>query len=768
MNEELKIIIRAVTDDAKKKIKEVNTEISKMGSNSKGSGEQAAGAMAGLKKAASVAAVAVAAVVTVIGAVGAALIRVGQQTLEFREETAKLNSAFQAQGKSAYTAAKAYKELYGVIGEIDTSVEAAQQIALLGGSVEDTAKWAKLGAGVVASFGDALMPETFFEAANETLRLGEATGAYTQMLEGLGQDVEAFNANLQALNTEEERRNYIYSVANELMGTAGELYRQNNADIIAYRQSQAELDSAMARTGEAVQPLMTALNNLGTAFYNMIQPVLTVVIPAISTLINWISTAIQYIATFFKVVFNVSYSTEKASTGISKVASSAGSAAKNTDKATKAIEKLKRSTMGFDELNKVSSTANQAAGAAAAAVGGAGAGAVGGGISTPELEAPDMSDWEKTLTKYQSIIQDITTWSLIGIGVLGAVLCFLGGNWVGGLAFAAMAGLGIAVGSAEGSTFDRLGDKLKNWWNSSVKPWFNEKVKPIFTKEYWKEKWENIKTATSEKLDEVKTKVSEKWQGVKDWFSEHVKPIFTKEYWKNKFNTIKDSASEKLEEAKTSINEKWVAVKEWFSKNVAPKFTKEYWSNKWNNLKTAAAEKVNEVKNTITEKWNTIKSWFNSNIAPKFTKDYWKGKFNSIKDGLKEAFNGAIGVVEKAVNSIINKINTLSWTIPEWVPHYGGDKFGFNFKNISIPRLAEGGIVTQSTLANIGENGKEAVIPLERNTEWLDMLADKLAARSAAPSRIILNVDGKELGWASINGINNITKQTGALQLQLI
>ena len=86
-----------------------------------------------------------------------------------------------------------------------------------------------------------------------------------------------------------------------------------------------------------------------------------------------------------------------------------------------------------------------------------------------------------------------------------------------------------------------------------------------------------------------------------------------------------------------------------------------------------------------------------------------------------------------------------------------------------IPALAEGGIAIGETLARIGEGGrKEAVLPLEQNTEWLDMLADRLAARSAAPSKIILNVDGKELGWASINGINNITRQTGTLQLALV
>ena len=84
-----------------------------------------------------------------------------------------------------------------------------------------------------------------------------------------------------------------------------------------------------------------------------------------------------------------------------------------------------------------------------------------------------------------------------------------------------------------------------------------------------------------------------------------------------------------------------------------------------------------------------------------------------------------------------------------------------------MPRLAEGGIATRSVLANIGEAGKEAVLPLEYNTEWMDTLADKIAARNSGPTKIVLKVGEKELGWATIDSINSITKQTGAIQLTL-
>ena len=86
---------------------------------------------------------------------------------------------------------------------------------------------------------------------------------------------------------------------------------------------------------------------------------------------------------------------------------------------------------------------------------------------------------------------------------------------------------------------------------------------------------------------------------------------------------------------------------------------------------------------------------------------------------------------------------------------------------VKLPRLAKGGIVDSATIAMVGENGKEAVVPLENNTGWIDKLAERLGANNQ-PSKIVLNVDGKELGWANIRSINNITKQTGELQLVLV
>ena len=211
----------------------------------------------------------------------------------------------------------------------------------------------------------------------------------------------------------------------------------------------------------------------------------------------------------------------------------------------------------------------------------------------------------------------------------------------------------------------------------------------------------------------------------------------------------------------------WDSIKSWFNTSVAKFFTKQYWSNKFDTIRQSASEKLNAAKNTIQNIWGNVSNWFKTNIAPKFTISFWADKFNSIKQGAKAALNGLITVVENAVNGIIRKINTLSWTIPDWVPWLGGETFGFNFREISIPRLAEGGITTRSTIANIGEAGKEAILPLDQNTGWMDILADKVAARQQ-PQKVVLQVGEKELGWATIGAINGITRQTGQLQLSWV
>lgn len=134
------------------------------------------------------------------------------------------------------------------------------------------------------------------------------------------------------------------------------------------------------------------------------------------------------------------------------------------------------------------------------------------------------------------------------------------------------------------------------------------------------------------------------------------------------------------------------------------------------------------------------------------------GAFEHLKEAGKAFGNFFISIAEsianafvKMVNFCIDALNTLHIDLPEGVAEVvGWDHIGF--KNIqhweqtfSFQRLANGGITTGSTIANIGEAGREAVLPLENNLDYLDAFADKIASRIPAANNgpVYLQVDGK-------------------------
>lgn len=159
-------------------------------------------------------------------------------------------------------------------------------------------------------------------------------------------------------------------------------------------------------------------------------------------------------------------------------------------------------------------------------------------------------------------------------------------------------------------------------------------------------------------------------------------------------------------------------------------------------------------------------------------KDIFAGVFNGLKavakapiNGIITLINGALSALTSGFNWVKRQLNKLSIDIPDWVPGVGGETFGFNLSMSTapqIPLLAAGGITTGPTLAGIGERGREAVLPLDNNTQWMDRLADRLAARTSAPTKVVLKVGERELGYAVIDAINQNTRQTGGLQLQLV
>ena len=183
--------------------------------------------------------------------------------------------------------------------------------------------------------------------------------------------------------------------------------------------------------------------------------------------------------------------------------------------------------------------------------------------------------------------------------------------------------------------------------------------------------------------------------------------------------------------------------------------------------KTFVEDLPNNLKSGLNpskyETWGKrLKDWFKNlwNDFGNLVKQ-WGIKIGDLLGGaIKSAINGVISKIENTINTAIWLINGAIGLI-NLIP-------GVNVGRVSrlkLPRLAKGGIIDSATIAMVGEQGKEAVVPLENNTEWMDKLADRIASRNAKPTKLVLMVNDKELGWTTINSINNITKETGNLPL---
>ena len=165
-------------------------------------------------------------------------------------------------------------------------------------------------------------------------------------------------------------------------------------------------------------------------------------------------------------------------------------------------------------------------------------------------------------------------------------------------------------------------------------------------------------------------------------------------------------------------------------------------STLWNGFASSWGSRgvsiVNTLKNTAEELWRQFKAG-------------WSGKFLSIRITYDTSVTGVKRAVYKALGL------------------RGWPKISF---------AARGGIVNAATLLGntvVGEAGREAIVPLENHTEWLDLVAGRVAqavnggtpGSSGRPLVVQVVLDGKVVGQTSVNYINEHIKSSGASPLML-
>lgn len=194
-----------------------------------------------------------------------------------------------------------------------------------------------------------------------------------------------------------------------------------------------------------------------------------------------------------------------------------------------------------------------------------------------------------------------------------------------------------------------------------------------------------------------------------------------------------------------------------------------WFGNIWNNIKNVFSVVGEFFGGVFQGAWDKITSifsglwnWFKTNVWDRIT-----GVFSNIGSSIGDAVSGAFkGVVNTAIGFVANMINTVIRAINgaigviNKIPGVNIGKVG----EVSLPRLARGGIIDQPTAAILGEDGREAVVPLENNLEWIDKLAAKINAStggSGQPIQLTVQIGEDKIASQIIDLINEKTQMSG-------
>lgn len=225
-------------------------------------------------------------------AIGGALVSVSNSTREYRNEMAKLDTAFQTAGHSSEAAKNTYSELNAILGDSGQATEAANHLALLCDTEEELQQWTDICTGVYATFGDSLPIEGLTEAANETAKVGTLTGSLADALNWAGVNEEEFQASLDKCNTEQERQALITETLTGLYEDASSTFKETNADIIEANKAQESMNDTMAEIGAIAEPVITMFMNMFaemlTNYMPMIQSLAETLLPLLMDLVNTI------------------------------------------------------------------------------------------------------------------------------------------------------------------------------------------------------------------------------------------------------------------------------------------------------------------------------------------------------------------------------------------------------------------------------------------------------------------------------------------------
>jgi TP901 family phage tail tape measure protein len=269
-------------------------------------------------------------------------------------------------------------------------------------------------------------------------------------------------------------------------------------------------------------------------------------------------------------------------------------------------------------------------------------------------------------------------------------------------------------------------------------------------REFWIGVWEKVKEAISI----AKEKISEWIGNIKEKLQEF---------------------SEKATEIKNGIVEKWENIKNKTGE------LKDKVVGFFENIRSGIANKIAKAKEAVTTAVDKIKELLSFSGLKK--------KVSELFDGIKEKITSPIDKAKEMVDTAVEKIKGLfpismgkifsGIKLPHFNISGGEAPWGIGGKgkkpSIGIDWYQRGGVFDKgATIVGLGENGAEAIVPLERNTKWIARVVKEMVNQldvTGARNALIGNVsamNGNSAGMTqnvTFNQYNNSPKALSRLEL---
>lgn len=721
-------------------------------------------------------------IISSIGDLVGSLFELSEATEEYRVMQSKLEGSANSFGYSVDFAKSKYEEFYKYLGDDQMSTNAITNLMGLGTSTESISKIAEGAIGVWSAYGDSIPIESLTESINETAQVGKITGTLADALNWAGISEDDFNAKLEKTNSTQERADLIAQVLNDTYGESKKTYDELSGSVSDANEAELALKDTQAELGEAMAPVNTAITDLKNKALEAILPLVEKTANAFMDLLKWLeeNPVAMKILTTVVIALTTAFTILAGALAIQGIISGV----------TKAMALLNATLLANPIVLIVALIAGLVAGfihlwntseefrnfwiglweAVKNAV----------GIAVDWIVGLFNTIVDFVKNNWQGLL-------LFIVNPFAGAFKLLYDNFEGFRNF--VDGIVTAVKDFFIGLGTSIAESFSTWWTNIVTSittardtvvgiisgiW--SKVIEIFSPaiEWFSSLFRSISATLSDAIDVIVILVTGTWELIKavfgivsTWFSENVvepvKKAFTAMWttvrnlassawnfisgvfstvsnWfntrvvepiKNAFTKLWNTTKSLASSAWNGIKGIWGAVSGWFnSKIISP--VSNFFSGMWNKLKTGASGAWTGIKNVFSN----VTSWFREKFSSAWTavKNVFSSGgaiFSGIKDGIASAFKRIVNTLIRGINRVVrvpfNAINKALSKI-RGVSIAGISPFS-GLPSISVPQiplLYRGGILKKGQVGILEGNGAEAVVPLEKETGWINRIAQTM------------------------------------------